>query len=169
VRGRLADQDLSQLRLPALVCAGIDRGVGDALRAQAAEAHDPGALVLSGAVSEASLLNLYRGASMLLYPSRYEGFGLPVLEAMQCGVPVIGARASSIPEIAGDAAILVDPLDVPAWIDAIESLTGNAARHADCAARGLRRAAMFSWTRTAEETLHVLRRSAGTARQPSQP
>src|SRR5260370_38970745 len=104
VRGRLAAEEPPPLRLPAFVCAGIDRGTGDPLRAQAVEARDPGALVLTGPVSESGLLNLYRGAAMLLYPSRYEGFGLPVLESIQCGGPVIGAGASSIPAVGAEAA-----------------------------------------------------------------
>jgi len=165
VRGRLAAADPPSLRLPAFVCAGIDRGTGEALRAQAAEARDPAALVLSGPVSEAALLNLYRGASMLLYPSRYEGFGLPILESMQCGVPVVCANAAAIPELAGDAGILLDPLDVAAWIGAIESLVTDSARHAQLAAAGLRRAAMFSWTRTATATLEVLRCCARLPKQ----
>jgi glycosyltransferase involved in cell wall biosynthesis len=160
VRGRLAAEDPPPPRLPAFVCAGIDRGTGGPLRAQAAEARDPHALVLTGPVSESALLNLYRGASMLLYPSRYEGFGLPVLESMQCGVPVIGADGSSIPELAGDAGILLDPLDVAAWTDAIERLATDPALHARYADAGVRRAATFSWTRTAAETLSVLRRTA---------
>ena len=157
----------SDFRLPSsdfglsFVCAGIDRGTGAQLRAQAAAAGDPQALVLTGPVSEDALLNLYRGASMLLYPSRYEGFGLPVLEAMQCGVPVIAANASSIPELAGDAGILLDPLDVQAWVEAIEGLTQDSAARARWSDAGVRRAAAFSWPRTAAETLAVFRRCAG--------
>ena len=160
VRGRLAAAEPPPLRLPVLVCAGVDRGTGGPLRAQAAEARDPSALVLTGPVSEGALLNLYRGAMMLLYPSRYEGFGLPVLESMQCGVPVIGAAAASIPEVVAEAGILLDPLDVAAWADAIERLATDAALHAQYADAGVRRAATFSWTRTAAETLNVLRRTA---------
>ena len=67
---------------------------------------------------------------MLLYPSRYEGFGLPILEAMQCGTPVIGARCASIPELVGEAGLLLDPLDVDAWTRAIVSVV------TDCRGRG---------------------------------
>ena len=143
----------------AFVCAGVDRGIGAALRGQAREAGDPDALVLTGAVDEATLVNLYRGAALLLYPSRYEGFGLPVLEAMQSGVPVAGADASSIPELTGDAAILVDPMDVPAWTAAVGALLAPESRASRIDA-GLRQAASFSWERTARETLAVFRRAA---------
>ena len=70
---------------------------------QAREAGDPEALTILGVVPDSTLLNLYRGAELLVYPSRYEGFGLPILEAMQCGIPVIGARAASVPEVVGPA------------------------------------------------------------------
>ena len=142
----------------ALVCAGIDRGSGDDLRAAAAR--DPASLVLTGAIAEPALLTLYRGAAMLVYPSMYEGFGLPVLEAMQAGVPVVGAACASVPEVAGDAAVLVPPLDVRAWRDAIAAIATDATTESRLRDAGLTRAARFSWTRTAEETLAVLRRCA---------
>jgi alpha-1,3-rhamnosyl/mannosyltransferase len=140
-----------------LVCAGVDRGIGEALRGAAAS--DPGALVLTGAVSDAVLLNLYRGAAMLVYPSQYEGFGLPLLEAMQIGVPVVAAAAASIPEVTGDAARLVPPLDERAWRDAVASVWADAAVQARLRAAGLARAAQFTWPRTARETLSVFRRA----------
>jgi alpha-1,3-rhamnosyl/mannosyltransferase len=145
------------------VCAGVDRGTGAALRAQADSAGDAGALLLTGPVDDGVLLNLYRGAAMLLYPSRYEGFGLPVLEAMQCGVPVAGANGSSIPELTGDAALLIDALDMDGWIRAIDTLLDPSHRAAYGAA-GLRRAAAFGWERTARETLAVFRRAAAMTR-----
>src|SRR5260370_6862091 len=97
VRGRLAAEEPPPLRLPAFVCAGIDRGTGDPLRAQAVEARDPGALVLTGPVSESGLLNLYRGAAMLLYPSPYEGFGPPVLNGTASRLPATRPAPSPIP------------------------------------------------------------------------
>jgi alpha-1,3-rhamnosyl/mannosyltransferase len=148
------------------VCAGIDRGAGEELLAQAAAAGDPGALLLTGPVSEDVLVNLYRGAAMLLYPSRYEGFGLPVLEAMGCGVPVIAANAASVPEIVGDAGILIeDPLDVPAWTDAIRRLLIDGSTAARLREAGLARAAGYSWARTAKDTIAVLRQCASQARK----
>jgi glycosyltransferase involved in cell wall biosynthesis len=148
---------------PRLVCAGVDRGVGAELRSAASS--DPEALTLTGAVPEDALLALYRGARLLVYPSLYEGFGLPVLEAMQCGVPVVAANAASLPEVTGDGGLLVDPLDVRGWRDAIEALWQDEAAHARQRESALRRAAGFSWTRTAQETLGVLRQCAGEGRR----
>jgi alpha-1,3-rhamnosyl/mannosyltransferase len=137
------------------VCAGVDRGIAAALRADATRATDPDALVLTGSLGDHALVNLYRGAAMLLYPSRYEGFGLPVLEAMQCGTPVISARAASMPEIMGDTGVLLDPLDVDAWSGRIIEILEDGNRRRALSEAGLRRAAEFSWTRTARETVAV--------------
>jgi glycosyltransferase involved in cell wall biosynthesis len=141
----------------ALVCAGIDRGVGAELRVRAETAKDPDALVLTGPVSEAELLNLYRGAAVFLYPSRYEGFGLPVLEAMRCGVPVVAAGCASLPELVAGAGVLLDPLDVGAWQDAIRQILTDPSMAARLRETGLARAARFSWRRTAAETVAILR------------
>jgi glycosyltransferase involved in cell wall biosynthesis len=127
---------------------------------RAAAAGDPASLALTGAITESALLNLYRGAALLVYPSMYEGFGLPVLEAMQAGVPVVGAACASVPEVAGDAALLVPPLEVRAWRDAIAAIATDRATERRLRDAGLARAARFSWTHTAEETLAVLRRCA---------
>ena len=160
---RLRDLDSSHqpgINAPILVCAGIDRGVAASLRDEVTRATDPDALVLTGPLDDALLLNLYRGASMLLYPSRYEGFGLPVLEAMQCGIPVVASRAASLPELTGDAAVLLDPDDVEAWSQAIVEMVEDASRRGALSAAGIRRAAEFSWARTASETLAILNQVA---------
>lgn len=144
-----------------LVLAGVDRGMGEDLIAKAAAAADPGALVLTGPVSEEALVNLYRGATLLVYPSRYEGFGLPVLEAMRCGVPVIAAKSASIPEIVADAGILIDdPLGVPAWTEAIRRVLSDRPMADRLREAGLARAASYSWARTAKDTIAVLRECA---------
>lgn len=145
-----------------LVCAGVDRGSGEALRAQARDANDPGALVLPGPVTEPALLNLYRGAAVLAYPSRYEGFGLPILEAMQCGVPVVAARGSSIPEVAGDAGVLVGELDVEAWLHAIVRIVSDSSVRGAMREQSLERARAFSWERTARETVAAFRAAVET-------
>ena len=142
---------------PVLVCAGVDRGIGGDLIAQARAAGDPDALVLTGPVSDAALLNLYRGAAMLVYPSRYEGFGLPILEAMQCGIPVVAANTSSLPELVGDAGPLLPALDVDAWSTAIRAILSNPSEAARLRGTSLARATLFSWDRTARETLAALR------------
>ncbi len=143
-----------------LVLAGVDRGVGDALCAIAAEADASDAVVKLGSVSDDLLLSLYRCASALVYPSLYEGFGLPVLEAMACGTPVIASRAASIPEVAGDAALLLDPTDVPAWTDAIVNIVNDDDRRAEMRSKGLARATEFTWARTARLTLGAYRAAA---------
>ncbi|MCC7353156.1 MAG: glycosyltransferase family 4 protein [Anaerolineae bacterium] len=97
----------------------------------------------------------YRAAAVFAYPSLYEGFGLPVLEAMASGTPVMTSTASSLPEVAGDAALLVDPYDVDAMAQAILRLLNDQALRGELVARGLRRASSFSWARTATETITV--------------
>ena len=105
-----------------------------------------------GRVSDEELAALYRGARCLVYPSLYEGFGLPVLEAMACGTPVVTSRGGATEEVAGDAAVLVDPLDV----DAVAAgITEALARPDELRARGLERAQAFSWDRVARETWAV--------------
>jgi alpha-1,3-rhamnosyl/mannosyltransferase len=114
-----------------------------------------------GSVSEASLLELYRGALFLAAPGTYEGFGLPLLEAMACGTPVLAARAGPYPEVCGEAAAYVDaPSDAHAWAAAISALFDDEPKRAALRDFGLRRVADFTWERTAAATLEVLRRCA---------
>ena len=110
-----------------------------------------------GFVPDGELFALYQTARMLLYPSLQEGFGLPILEAMASGCPVITANTSSLPEVAGDAAILADPSDVPRLADAIHKLLTDDALARELSRKGLRRAALFSWERCARETIDVYR------------
>jgi glycosyltransferase involved in cell wall biosynthesis len=108
-----------------------------------------------GFVPEDELPALYNGADLFVFPSLYEGFGLPVLEAMACGTPVITSNVSSLPEVAGNAALLVDPYNVDELADAMRRILSDPALAADLRARGLERAQQFSWERTAQETLAV--------------
>ena len=104
------------------------------------------------------LIALYRAATIVAAPSLYEGFGLPVLEGMACGAPVLAARAGSLPEVGGDAARYVDePDSVHAWRTALLALAGDAELRAELALRGPVHAARFSWDRCADETLEVVK------------
>jgi glycosyltransferase involved in cell wall biosynthesis len=104
------------------------------------------------------LVWLYSACRLYLNPSLYEGFGLPVLEALACGAPAVVADTSSLPEVAGEAAMLVPPRDVAAWAGAVESLWEDDGARGDLARRGPAQAARFSWERAARETLAIYRR-----------
>ncbi len=110
-----------------------------------------------GRVAEEDLPALYAAAESFVFPSLYEGFGLPVLEAMACGTPVACADRSSLPEVAGEAALLFDPTQVEAIRAALHRLTTDAELRAALAERGLAQARRFSWTRTAQVTLEHYR------------
>ena len=99
---------------------------------------------------------LINHAIALVFPSQWEGFGLPILEAMACGTPVITSNLSSMPEVAGDAAILVDPMDVEAIARAIAQVMTDDPMRQQLRDRGLKRALAFSWDKTAMMTKHVL-------------
>jgi glycosyltransferase involved in cell wall biosynthesis len=123
-----------------------DLGVGDRVR-------------FLGWVSERDLEGLYVLAACMALPSRHEGFGLPVLEAMRCGTPVVCSDRTALPEVAGDAALLVDPEDVGAVAEAIGGVLASPELADDLAARGRDRAERFTWAATAEATLASYRRA----------
>ncbi|MCE7980658.1 MAG: glycosyltransferase family 1 protein [Caldilinea sp. CFX5] len=112
-------------------------------------------IIFTGYLEDASVSALYRHCSVFVYPSLYEGFGLPVLEAMACGAPVITSNRSSLPEVAGEAATLVDPYSVEQLSAAIEAILGNPARREEMRQQGLRQAAQFKWSRAAAAALEV--------------
>lgn len=120
-------------------------------------------VVVLGYLPDETVSELLVHSEALVYPSLYEGFGLPILEAMALGAPVITSNVTSMPEIAGSAAILVDPLDSGAIAGAMRECYLNDTIKADLRARGLLRAEAFSWERAAQETLATYRRALGLA------
>jgi len=116
---------------------------------------------MPGYVDGDSLVALYNAAEIFVYPSLYEGFGLPVVEAMACGTPVITSNVSSLPEVAGEAALLVDPLSVEELGVAMERLLDDSALRVALREKGLRRAQDFSWRQLAEQTVAVYRQCLG--------
>ncbi len=109
-------------------------------------------VVFLGFVVEADLPALYSGAALFVFPSLYEGFGLPALEAMACGTPVICSNSSSLPEVVGDAAVTVDPRDIGGLARSMQQVLADAGLRHDLRRRGLARAQGFTWARTARET-----------------
>ena len=114
-----------------------------------------------GYVQDTEMPFVYSGAAAFAYPSLYEGFGLPPLEAMACGVPVISSQTSSLPEVVGDAGLLIDPHDADALTNTLRQVLEDRALAADLAGRGVQRARHFSWKKTADETVTVYRRVVG--------
>ena len=114
-------------------------------------------VILTGYVPDEDLSALYSGALAFVFPSLYEGFGLPALEAMQCGVPVIASRTSSIPEVVGDGALTVDPTDQDALTQAMLDVLSDTGLAETLGRRGLERARQFTWARTVERTVEAYR------------
>jgi alpha-1,3-rhamnosyl/mannosyltransferase len=112
-----------------------------------------------GPVPETDLPSLYSGALLFVFPSLYEGFGLPVLEAMACGTPVVCSNSSSLPEVAGDAALLVNPADTQELAEAMRAALDDESLRQHMSERGLRRDRDFSWLQTAQRTLETYRAS----------
>ncbi|HUQ33650.1 MAG TPA: glycosyltransferase family 1 protein [Pyrinomonadaceae bacterium] len=117
--------------------------------------------VLTGYVTEADLPALYTGALCFVYPSYFEGFGLPPLEAMQCGTPVIAGNRTSLPEVVGKAGLLVDPFDKNSIAAALARMIDDADLRADLNVKGIERAKHFSWRETARLTLQAYKRATG--------
>jgi glycosyltransferase involved in cell wall biosynthesis len=150
---RRSEPALAALRL---VLIGADRGLLSSLTAQAAGS---GALLHAGTPGDDELLGWYRRAAVFAYPSRYEGFGLPPLEAMACATPVLASTAGSVPEVTGSAVPLLDVDDAVGWREAIRRVLGDAAHAAELGERGVARAAEFTWARTAVATVATYKRA----------
>lgn len=133
-------------------------GASDVLRQVLARTGD--GVTFTGFVSDADLQALYQGASALVFPSLYEGFGLPALEAMGHGTPVITSNVSSLPEVVGDAALVIDPLSVDAIAEAMRRVLTDGELRVDLGRRGRERSRAFSWSATARGTVEVFRAAA---------
>lgn len=112
-------------------------------------------IVITGFIEDNQLPSLYSGATALVYPSLYEGFGLPVLEAMACGVPVACSNTSSLPEVAGEAALLFDPTDVDQIYSSMQELLSDDRLRNNLSEVGIKRARHFTWEKTAKQTLSL--------------
>lgn len=140
---------------PQLVLAGSEGWLNDELFDRIRHSGVAGKIYLPGYVNDEDLAALYSTCSVCVYPSLYEGFGLPPLEAMACGAPVITTNISAITETVGDAAVLVSPTDVEGLTKSFANVLTDANQRARLSARGLKRAAGFSWEKTARSTLEV--------------
>jgi len=124
-----------------------------------------GSVHFLGYATSETIQNLYRSAELLLFTSVYEGFGLPVLEAMASGLPVVATASSSVPEVAGDAALFAPPGDAPGLARHCVDLLTDAGRHGIMKGRGLERSRLFSWERSASRMIEIYRDLLGRARQ----
>ncbi len=156
---QIANPHLESLTVsPQLVIAGKRGWLTGEIERQATQLFGPDSpsVRFTGYIADEDLPALLSGALAFVFPSLYEGFGMPILEAMACGTPVLASATSALPEIAGDAALLIDPEDTAAIADGLARLASDAALRDDLRARGLARAGQFTWERCAEETLAVL-------------
>ncbi|HEY7033362.1 MAG TPA: glycosyltransferase family 1 protein [Thermomicrobiales bacterium] len=144
-----------------LVLIGAEGWLTGEIHATLAALRLGGRVRMTGFVDDDELPVWYGAADLFVYPSRYEGFGLPVVEAMACGTPVVTSNVSSLPEIGGDAALLVDPADEASIADGVRRVLTDPAFAGDLRRRGRHRAAEFTWERTAAQTVAVYREVAG--------
>ncbi len=142
-----------------LVLVGSDWDRADEVHAFARESQSANSIRFMGFTPIQDLPDFYNAADAFVFPSLYEGFGLPVLEAMACGVPVAGANTSSIPEAVGDCGLLFDPTDPEAIADSILNIVSDCELSKSLSERGIQRASKFDWRHTAQETLKVLQQT----------
>jgi glycosyltransferase involved in cell wall biosynthesis len=141
-------------KLNLVVIGGMDRGA-EAIREVVRRARLEETFIFPGHVPLEDLRVLYSSCAFFAFPSLYEGFGMPVLEAMACGAPVVSSNASSLPEVVGDAALLVDPRDPEAWAQAMTRVFEDANLREDLRRRGVLRIKAFSWEQWARDQLRV--------------
>ncbi len=152
-------------KLPQLVLVGKNAWLYDETL-QSLKDRDLGSIVLTGYVPEADLPALYSGALCFIYPSYFEGFGLPPLEAMKCGAPVIVGNKTSLPEVVGDAALMIDPFDVGAIAVAIQRVITDSDFRSELRVKGMQRAKQFDWKETARRTLAVYEKAFTQSNRP---
>lgn len=155
-----AHDELPPSQQPELVLAGKRGWLTEAIERRAAELNVADAVRFVGYVSDADLPALLSGAMAYVVPSLFEGFGMTVLEAQACGTPVLASNVSSLPEVVGDAGLLVDPLDVAAIAEALVRLASDADLRDRLRQRGLEHVKGWTWERSARETLAVLTAAA---------
>ncbi len=148
-------------KLPKLVLVGKCAWLYDETLRTIKELEVSNSAILTGYVPEADLPALYSGALCFVYPSYFEGFGLPPLEAMKCGAPVVVGNQTSLPEVVGDAGLLVDPFDVEDIASAIQTVITDSDLRAQLRVKGLERAKLFDWRETARQTLAIYRKASG--------
>ncbi len=142
-------------KLPQLVLVGKNAWLYDETLRSLKDTNVGASIILTGYVPESDLPALYSGSLCFVYPSYFEGFGLPPLEAMKCGAPVIVGNKTSLPEVVGDASLMVDPFDVEAIAGAMQRLIADSDFRSELRLKGLERATHFDWKETARQTLAV--------------
>ena len=154
VRASLRDKQ-TETELPKLVLVGKLGWLYDETLRALEQSSVADSVILTGYVPGSDLPALYSGAICFVYPSYFEGFGLPPLEAMKCGAPVIVGNQTSLPEVVGDAGLTVDPFDIHSIAEAIEKLINDSVLRRELSVKGRSRADTFSWRKTAQQTLEV--------------
>lgn len=150
-----------EVKLPQLVVVGKCAWLYEETLRAISELKLSKSVILTGYVPESDLPTLYSGAACFVYLSYFEGFGLPPLEAMKCGTPVIVGNRTSLPEVVGDAGVLVDPFAVDEIAAAINQVIANPDFRSTLRVKGLKRAGLFDWRETARQTLAVYEKAAG--------
>ena len=160
----LLRRDRTEQDLPKLVIVGKRAWLYEETLRAIKEQGVADSTILTGYVPDSDLPALYSGALCFVYPSLFEGFGLPPLEAMKCGVPVIAGNRTSLPEVVGDAGVLVDPFDPQAIAGAVAQVLDDSDFQQELRVKGLNRAQLFDWKETAKSTLEVYKRAVDNAR-----
>jgi len=144
--------------MPALALAGREGWLSEQVHMRIDELRLREHVRLLGEMPGSGLVTLYQGARVFALPSLYEGFGLPALEALACGVPVVASKGGSLPEVVGDAGVLLDPHDVEGWASTLERILLDSAESERLREAGPRQAALFSWERAASQTWDLYRK-----------